>query len=609
MTKPARSRLHKFFSNATTAAALAMTSASGVAQPAPPAAAVTPVQDNHGWRSHRDQGQCPLPGASTSPATTPFNFAASPREQQRLLESIGFVIGRETPDGVFRERTLQSVNEWRQLYYGVERGTLPFVQSLTTAELADLRAFSERVLREKRQHGLTLEAATALRFAARATDAVHANLVSETSKGRSGFSGSTSDFLYLVKTYADKYGLRYFADSITMTREANGTAMMRIDDPATFLLAEALRRHPRIGLLMEAERIRLDENMPTTDYRRGTPPTGVALNQLQGDLLTLGFNIGGIDNDFGPKTEAAYRLYRALYAPLVPQGQDVDTYMSRFADLAQRDARSYGVTTTAAAAIRLGSLRTGVDFEYMMELSSAESNFDHNITASTSSATGLFQFTEDTWLQSIRRYGVWYGMEPLAMQMNNTFDMNGLLVGRVENPFIRTTSFDLRTQPHIMSLLAAEFQVRNQFRITCVIPRPLTRTEMYLGHFLGAEGAITFMQNRARTPNAQAARAFPQQAEANRAVFYSRDRKGRRIGRSYDDVYNFFDRKFGRGVYRDNGAVAALGLNLRAPQDAHTAATPAGYNSAALSSSNPAPTERRNATGGTTTITFTPPGS
>lgn len=231
MTKPARNRLHKFFRNATAATALAMTSTSGMAQ-TPPAMPVVAAQDNHGWRSHRDQGQCPIPGSNTAPAVTPFNFAANPREQMRLLESIGFVIGRETPDGIFRERTLQSVNEWRQLYYGNERGTLGFVQSLNAQELADLRAFSERVLREKRQYGLTLEAATALRFAARATDAVHANLVTETSKGRSGFTGSTSDFLYLVKTYADKYGLRYFADQIEMTREPNGTAMMRISDPA-----------------------------------------------------------------------------------------------------------------------------------------------------------------------------------------------------------------------------------------------------------------------------------------------------------------------------------------------------------------------------------------
>lgn len=589
MTASVRARLRHVFHTAAAAVTLAMTSMSGVAQTTPVAPTTNTTQNIHGWSSHRDQGQCPVIGANTNPVIVPFNFAANPREQQRLLENIGFVIGRETPDGVFRERTLQSVNEFRQLYYGPTQGAIPFAQSMTADELTDLRDFAERVQRERKQYGLTLDAAVALRFATRATDAVYADLVTETAKGRSGFSGSMADFLYLVKTNADKYGLRYFADRIEITRETNGTAMMRINDPATFMLTDALRRHPRIGLIMEAERIRLDENMPTTDYQRGTTPTIIPLNRLQGDLLTLGFDIGGIDNNFGPKTEAAYHLYRALYAPLVPQGQNVDAYMVRFADLAQRDARSYGVSTTAAAAIRLGSLRTGVDFEYMMELSSAESNFDHNITASTSSATGLFQFTEDTWLQTIRRYGAWYGMEQLSLQMNNTFDMNGLLVGRVENPFIRTTAFDLRTQPHIMALLAAEFQVRNQFRITCVIPRQLTRTEMYLGHFLGAEGAITFLQKRASTPNAQAARTFQLQAEANRTVFYSRDRKGRRIGRSYTDVYQFFDRKFGNGAYRDNGAVKALGLALRTPQEAHTAATPAGYNSAAVSSSNPTP--------------------
>jgi hypothetical protein len=543
--------------------------------------ATTAAQDAAGGRGtvstfHRDQGLCPLPGASGGSTAAPFNFAANPREQQRLLESIGLVIGREEPDGVFRERTLQSLNEWRILYYGFERnGDVPFAQSLTASELADLRAFSERVQRERRTHGLTLEAATALRFASRATDAVHANLVRETNKGRSGFTGSTAGFLYLVKTQGHKYGLGWFAGQIAMSTAADGTATTRVDDPVTFLMLEDLRRHPRIALMMEAEQIRLGEAMPATDYARGTPPAGIPLNRLQADLLTLGFSLGGVDGDFGPKTEAAYHIYRSLYAPLVPDGQDVDGYLGHFADLAQRDARTYGISTAAAAAIRLGALRTGVDFGYMMELSSAESNFDHTITASTSSATGLYQFTEDTWLQTINRYGDWYGMQPLAAQMENTYDMNGLLVGRVENPFIRVSAFDLRSQPHIAALMGAEFQQRNRFRIECELGRRLNRTEMYFGHFLGPDGAITFLQNRDRNPGGSAASAFPVQAAANVNVFYSRDRRGRRTPRSYNEVYAFFDRKFDRAVFEDNGNVATLGIQLRSPQEAHAAASPA----------------------------------
>ncbi len=578
MTTPVRTRLRVFFRNAATAATFAMASTAGIAS-----ANTAPAATAYHHVSHRDQGACPVPGSTEQRDTPPYDFAASPREQQRLLENIGFVIGRPQPDGIFRERTLQSVNEFRQLYYGPAQGVMPFVQSLNPQELADLRAFAERVQAERRQHGLTLEAATALRFAARATDAVHAELVRETAKGKSGFSGSMADFLYLVKENATKYNLGYFAGRITSTRADNGVTTVRIDDPATFLLAEGLRKHPRIALLMEAERIKLGESMPATDYQRGTAPASIPLNRLQADLLTLGFGIGGIDNDFGPRTEAAYRLYRTLYAPLIQSGEDVDSYMPRFADLAQRDARTYGIPAPAAAAIRLASLRTGVDFGYMMELSSAESGFDHEISAATSSATGLFQFTEDTWLQSLRRYGAWYGMAPLSEQMNNTFDMNGVLVGRVENPFIRTAAFDLRVQPHLMAMMAGEFQLRNQFRISCVIPRQLNRTEMYFGHFLGASGAITFLQNRARTPAAQAARAFPRQAEANRNVFYSRNKKGQRIARSYNDVYAFFNRKFGREIYEDSANLTAMDLHLHTPQQAHTIATPEGYGNAAVS--------------------------
>lgn len=577
MTQPVRSAsLRRFFRGTAAAAVLAgapLTMGATTAQ--------TPYSQDPAGRSpissfHRDQGFCPVRGENERPVTTPFNFAANPREQMRLLESIGFVIGREEPDGIFRERTLQSVNEWRILYYGPQRaGEVPFAQSLTQSELNDLREFSARVQRERRAHGLTLENAVALRFASRATDAVHAELVRETDKGRSGFSGSTASFLYLVKTQGHKYGLGWFADQISMTTGPEGATTVRVDNGVTFLMLEDLRRHPRISIIMEAEQIRLSEQMPVVDYARGTPPGGIPLGRWQGDLLTLGFSLGGIDGDFGPKTEAATHIYRTLYGPLVPAGESVDAYLTHFADLAQRDARTYGISTAAAAAIRLGVLRTGVDFGYMMELSSAESNFNPTITASTSSATGLYQFTEDTWLQTINRYGDWYGAQHLAGQMENTYDMNGMLVGRVENPFIRVTAFDLRSQPHLGALMGAEFQQRNRFRIECALQRPLNRTDMYFGHFLGAEGAITFLQNRDRNPGSNAAAAFPVQAAANVNVFYSRDRRNRRTARSYNEVYSFFDRKFDRAIYEDNGNVASLGIQLRSPQEAHLAATPA----------------------------------
>lgn len=599
MTQPRPNKpksLRQAFRHAVTAGLLAvapMSSVSSSAQQSFPQISQTgaSIGMSQGQGIARNQGYCPT-GSTASRAPENFPFPVPPAEQQRLLKIVGLDIGREQPDGLFRERTLQSINEFRQLYYGPQRGAaMPFAQTFTAAELADLREVAIQVQRDTRAHrGLQPAAAMTLRLAARATGVPFATLLDETDNGRSGFNGTASEWIYMVKTQGAKYGLQYFMDQISLrTDPATGKTLVRVSDPVAYELIDALRHLPRLSLMMAAEELKLDDAMPTVDYDRATPPAGIPLTRLQADLLTLGFPIGGIDNDFGPGTESAYKLYVALYSPLVPEGQSVDAYMAHFADLAQRDARQYGVPAPAAAAIRLASLRTGADFGYLMELSAQESGFDHDIGASTSSATGLFQFTEDTWLQTVNRYGFDYSMASLADQMDNIYDINGMLVGRVENPFIRQAAFDLRAQPHLSSLMGAEFQLRNKFRVECEIKHPLNRTEMYFGHFLGPDGAITFLQNRARTPGGPAARAFPQQAAANRSVFYSRGRRGRLVPRSYDEVYAFFNRKFDRAIYEDSGNVRALGITLRTPYEISNRPAPAAYVPPATNDSMPLP--------------------
>ncbi|MFL5172449.1 MAG: transglycosylase SLT domain-containing protein [Microvirga sp.] len=54
---------------------------------------------------------------------------------------------------------------------------------------------------------------------------------------------------------------------------------------------------------------------------------------------------------------------------------------------------------------------TGVDPTYMMALADKESSFIADNKAATSSAEGLFQFIEKTWLEMIRDFGPKYGME------------------------------------------------------------------------------------------------------------------------------------------------------------------------------------------------------
>ena len=61
-------------------------------------------------------------------------------------------------------------------------------------------------------------------------------------------------------------------------------------------------------------------------------------------------------------------------------------------------------------AIQQAAARTGVDFSYLLGQARIESGFDPNARARTSSATGLFQFIDQTWLGTVKRHGAEHGL-------------------------------------------------------------------------------------------------------------------------------------------------------------------------------------------------------
>ncbi len=60
---------------------------------------------------------------------------------------------------------------------------------------------------------------------------------------------------------------------------------------------------------------------------------------------------------------------------------------------------------------------TGADFRYMLANASLESGLDNAAKASTSSAVGLYQFIEQTWLALFREHGAKYGQGDLATRV------------------------------------------------------------------------------------------------------------------------------------------------------------------------------------------------
>lgn len=187
------------------------------------------------------------------------------------------------------------------------------------------------------------------------------------------------------------------------------------------------------------------------------------------------------------------------------------------------------VSSKVMKALKRASDRTGANFDYLLRTAFRESSFDPKAKASTSSASGLFQFIEQTWLQTLKQDGPGLGFGRLANHIIQ--DGNGRFT--VKNPDMREKILNLRFDLTASAVLAGAFTKRNADALQASIGRPATSGELYIAHFLGAEGASNLISLAANKPDMAAKKAFPREANANPSIFY--DRKGE--PRTVRDVY------------------------------------------------------------------------
>ncbi|MGB5407244.1 MAG: transglycosylase SLT domain-containing protein [Thiogranum sp.] len=270
----------------------------------------------------------------------------------------------------------------------------------------------------------------------------------------------------------------------------------------------------------------------------------------QGDLLTLGFDLGKADGFKGARTEQALGEFQSLYlsgAGLeeAPAPAELATIIKNYANLARDDANRFKVDRGVMAAIRLSSVRTGVDFSYLMELAAAESNFDPVSKAKGSSATGLYQFTRDTWLNTIKKHGDKYGLRDYASQIEFYVNRSGYQRPMVRDSAIYQHLLDLRMNPRMSAMMAAETVRDNLRRLTFSFEREPARTDLYLTHFLGHDGAISFLKALNENPDAFAVELFPAAAKSNQNIFHPKVCEPRTV----NEVYELFGRKFNTSRY------------------------------------------------------------
>lgn len=185
--------------------------------------------------------------------------------------------------------------------------------------------------------------------------------------------------------------------------------------------------------------------------------------------------------------------------------------------------------------LKQASSRTGVDFAYLVAQAGQESGFKADAQAKTSSARGLFQFIESTWLETMRDHGAKHGLAEQAQKISTGSDGKP----RVTDPDARRDILALRDDPRIASAMAAEYARSNQQVLSREFGVDVKKVDLYLGHFLGATGATKFLAGLKDNPAQSAAALLPDAAATNQGVFYTADGKSRSLG----EIYAFFNSK------------------------------------------------------------------
>jgi peptidoglycan hydrolase-like protein with peptidoglycan-binding domain len=285
---------------------------------------------------------------------------------------------------------------------------------------------------------------------------------------------------------------------------------------------------------------------------RGQVEFDPEVQRQQRDLLALGFDLGHsrADGRMGSRTRQALIEFEALYGPatglesLSGEGQLV-SLVETLARRAREDAVRLDISSEVLAAIQLGHMRTGVAFSYLAELAAVESRFDPTTRSASSTATGLYQFTEDTWLQMVRAHGEKYALSDYVTQIE--YVPNGAGGGRlaVRDPEWHQPLLDLRYSARISALMAAEFARDNERKLASALDREIEPTDLYFAHFLGVADAIAFLSLLQVMPDQIAGKLFPEAATANGAIFHPPGEKARTVA----EVYALFDRKFNTGRY------------------------------------------------------------
>lgn len=234
-----------------------------------------------------------------------------------------------------------------------------------------------------------------------------------------------------------------------------------------------------------------------------------------------------------------------------------------------------------AGTIRQAASATGASFEYLISAAKIESNLNPSAQASTSSARGLYQFIEQTWLGTVKEAGAAFGFGKYADAITKSPSGNY----SVSDAATRDEILKLRDDPAANAAMAGVLTQSNGFRLTGELGRRPNDAELYMAHFMGVGGAARLINAAQDNPRTSAPGLFPAAAAANRSIFYNRDGSAR----SVSDVYSVLSTRYA-STANSPLARTAMASAGGAPQPLDSAAYLSGFPQ--VRASSPAEGER-----------------
>jgi hypothetical protein len=217
------------------------------------------------------------------------------------------------------------------------------------------------------------------------------------------------------------------------------------------------------------------------------------------------------------------------------------------------------------SAIGQAAQKTGVAFSYLLAQAKSESGLNPTAKAATSSASGLYQFLDQSWLAIVKKHGSEHGMgwaaDAISARAGGGFSVD---------PSLKQAVMGLREQAGPAAMMAGAYASDNAAGLTQSLGRAANSTDLYFAHFLGLGGARSFLSAAQSNPDANAAALFPREASVNRAIFYDKSGNARSLGQ----VYQLMGQKLASAGADSGTAVASTatpGSLVATPEEAMAA--------------------------------------